>query len=92
MSTFSSIPVFVSGMLVAGYAVAALFFLKFWRQTRDRLFGWFAAAFVLLMVQRIALAAAVGSGVDPLWYYVIRLVAFLLIIVAIVQKNRATPA
>lgn len=90
MSGFYSIPLFVSGVLAAGYAVAALFFLKFWRQTRDRLFGWFAASFALLMVQRVALAAAVDSNVDPLWYYVIRLLAYVLILVAIVEKNRAT--
>jgi hypothetical protein len=89
MTAVGPTPLFISGALVAGYAVAALFFLKFWHQTRDRLFGWFAAAFVLLVVQRVALAATIDSAVDPLWYYLLRLLAFLLILVAIVEKNRA---
>lgn len=79
---------FVAGLLVAGYAVAALFFLRFWRQTGDRLFAYFGAAFVLLALQRTALAAATG-GIDVYWYYALRLLAFVLIIVAIVEKNRS---
>jgi hypothetical protein len=43
-------------------------------------------------VQRIALAMLVGSAGDPWWYYLIRLFAFLLIIVAILEKNRASSA
>jgi hypothetical protein len=92
VNTLGPTPLFVSGALVASYAVAALFFLKFWRQTRDRLFGYFAASFLLLMVQRIALTAALGSAVDPLWYYLLRLLAFVLIVVAIIEKNRAASA
>src|SRR5688572_13722616 len=42
---------FVAGLLVMGYAVAALFFLRFRRETRDRLFAFFAAAFALLALQ-----------------------------------------
>jgi membrane-associated PAP2 superfamily phosphatase len=89
MNNLGPTPLFVSGALVAGYAVAALFFLKFWRQTSDRLFGWFAASFLLLMVQRIALTDALDTAVNPLWYYLLRLLAFVLIIVAIIEKNRA---
>ena len=80
---------FISGVLAAGYAVAVLFFLKFWRETGDRLFAWFAAAFALLLVQRVALAVVVGWNGETWWYYLIRLLAFLLIIVAILDKNRA---
>jgi len=80
---------FISGMLATGYAAAALFFLKFWRQTGDRLFAYFAAAFGLLFVQRIVLAVVVGWAGDVWWYYLIRLLAFLLIFVAIMEKNRA---
>ena len=79
---------FIFGILAAGYAVAALFFLRFWRETGDRLFAYFASAFGLLLVQRIALAAVVGWEGDTWWYYLIRLLAFLLIIVAILEKNR----
>jgi hypothetical protein len=50
------------------------------------------AAFALLVVQRIVLAITVGGRADPGIYYLIRLVAFLLILVAIVDKNRRADA
>lgn len=77
---------FASGALVMGYFVAGLVFLRYWRESRDRLFAWFAAAFALLAVQRVLLLA-----VDPEYavvLYAVRAVAFLLIIAAIVDKNR----
>jgi hypothetical protein len=89
MNNLATTSLFLTGVLVAGYAVAALFFLKFWKQTGDRIFGFFAASFALLVVQRVALGWAIGSGSDTTWYYVMRLLAFVLIIVAIVDKNRA---
>lgn len=76
-----------AGMLAMGYMTAAAFFLKFWRQTKDRLFLIFAVAFVLL---------ALNQGLPPLFdvpreeashFYLLRLGAFLLIIVGIVGKN-----
>jgi peptidoglycan/LPS O-acetylase OafA/YrhL len=78
----------VSGLLVMGYAVAGLFFLRFWRETRDRLFGIFAGAFWLLAVQRLLLALFQNPDNEQTWLYGIRLLAFVLILVAIVDKNR----
>lgn len=80
---------FVGGLLVMGYGIAAVFFLRFRRETGDRLFAFFAAAFALLALQRALLAAGPMFRVDETWYYVIRLLAFLLIIAAIVDKNRS---
>ena len=79
----------ISGAIVMGYAVAGLFFLRFWRETRDRLFAIFAAAFWLLGLQRLALAALPLAPEEATWLYVARLLAFLLILWAIVDKNRA---
>lgn len=79
----------VSGALVMGYAVAGLFFLRFWRETRDRLFGIFAGAFWLLAAQRLALALNPDPNDDQLLLYGVRLLAFVLILAAIVDKNRA---
>jgi peptidoglycan/LPS O-acetylase OafA/YrhL len=78
----------VSGLLVMGYAVAGLFFLRFWRETRDRLFGIFAGAFWLLAVQRLLLALFQNPDNEQVWLYGIRLLAFVLILIAIVDKNR----
>jgi hypothetical protein len=79
---------FISGVLVAGYSVAGLFFLRFWKQSRDRLFAFFAAAFWLLAAQRGALASLEHGAPSSTWLYAVRLLAFLLILAAIVDKNR----
>lgn len=79
-----------AGMLAAGYAVLALYFLRFWNESRDRLFLYFAAAFALLAVQRIALSFARDLGIAPVILYILRLLAFVLILGAIVDKNRAS--
>jgi hypothetical protein len=76
---------FLSGLLVTGYCVIGLFFLRFWRQSRDSLFGWFASAFFLLAVQRVLIA--VWEPSLPLYFA--RLLAFVLILWAIIEKNRA---
>lgn len=78
----------VSGMLVAGYVVAALFFLRFWTQSRDRLFAMFAAAFGLLAIQRLALTVSGAPIEDQTMFYVLRLLAFGIIAFAIIDKNR----
>jgi hypothetical protein len=75
-------------MMVAGYLVAALFFLRFHRETRDRLFGAFAIAFAMLAVQRAALALLPLTDRNEILIYGLRLLAFVLILAAIVDKNR----
>ena len=78
----------ISGALVMGYFVAGLYFLRFWRDTRDRLFGIFAAAFWLLAAQRVALALTTDPTGEQVVLYAIRLLAFVLILAAIIDKNR----
>ena len=77
----------ISGALSMAYLVAAMFFLKFWMAARDRLFALFACAFALLAVQRLVLPYA---REDLEWLvYLVRVLAFVLIIIAIVDKKRA---
>lgn len=78
----------IGGAIVMGYAVTGLFFLRFWRQTRDRLFLIFAISFWLLGGQRLALALTAETAESNTGLYLVRLFAFLLILVAIVDKNR----
>jgi uncharacterized membrane protein HdeD (DUF308 family) len=76
------------GAVAMASCVAALFFLRFWTQTRDLLFLFFAAAFAIDAVSRVALGLSHPSDeLEPL-YYVARLAMFGLIIAGIVQKNR----
>jgi alpha-D-ribose 1-methylphosphonate 5-triphosphate synthase subunit PhnI len=78
---------FLSGAVTLGFLVAAVFFLRFWRRTHDRLFIAFAAAFVLMALNQ-ALAAFLGAG-DELapFTYILRVLGFVLILFAIVDKN-----
>lgn len=78
----------LSGALVAGYLVVALFFLRFWNASRDRLFGLFAGAFGVLAAQRLALSLTGEYLENQTMFYLLRLAAFVVIIVAIVDKNR----
>lgn len=81
----------VNLILIGAIAMASfligLFFLRFWKSTRDRFFLFFAASFLLEGVNRILLGAFVGMAEDAVLYYLIRLIAYCLIIVAIVDKN-----
>ncbi len=79
---------FTLGLLVMACAIAGLFFLRFWRKTRDRLFAIFAAAFWLLGFNWLALAFTQQDEVRTILYCV-RLLAFVLILIAILDKNRS---
>lgn len=83
---------FLSGALTVGYLLLALFFLKFWKRTRDPLFSTFAWAFGLMAANQFAVAAWGSYDVDVGWTYVLRLLAFVLIIVAIARKNMEAKA
>jgi hypothetical protein len=78
---------FINGLLSAGFLMAALFFLRFWRRTRDGLFAAFAAAFALLaLAQPLPVLTGIpDESQAPI--YLIRLAAYLLIIWAILRKN-----
>ena len=78
---------FIAGASAAFSAVAAVFFFRFWRVSRDRLFLAFAAAFAMFAANRIGLS--VVSTEHDAWIYALRLLAFVMLIVAIVDKNRA---
>jgi hypothetical protein len=81
---------FVGGALAMGYLAAGLFFLRFWRQSHDRLFAVFAVSFFLLALHRVLLAL-IEEPANTTWLYLMRLAAFLLILGAIVDKNRRAP-
>jgi hypothetical protein len=80
---------FVTGMIAMGYALAGLFFLKFWARSGDALFVKFALAFWLLAIDQVVLAMIKNPLGEKSWPYLLRLAAFALIAVAILQKNAA---
>lgn len=80
---------FVSGLITMGFVVAGLFFLRFWRRTKDWLFVAFAAAFWLLALNQTLLVLSTASiEEERSWLYLLRLLSFAIIIAAIWFKNR----
>ena len=77
-----------AGAIIMGYAVAAVFFLKFWRRTADNLFLAFAAAFLLLAATPLLTTLLEVPREEHSPFYMLRLLAFLIIIVAIIGKSR----
>ena len=81
---------FLLGIIVSASLVAAAFFWKFWRQTRDTLFLAFAAAFLIEGINRMSFLLLDAPNEGRPAIYVVRLVAFVLLVAAIVRKNRAS--
>ena len=81
---------FLSGAVALGFFVCALFFLRFWRRTRDELFVAFALAFALLGIGQSVLALAKIEERGSI--YLLRLAAFAIILFAIARKNRSANA
>jgi uncharacterized protein DUF5985 len=80
---------FISGGTMVAALVIALFFLSYWRQTRDRLFLMFAAGFFTFALSRLVLAFLDEDDEGRVFVYAFRLLAFVLILAAIVDKNRS---
>lgn len=78
---------FFSGFLGAAFLVCALFFLRFWRSTKDGLFAAFAFAFGLLSLQQFLTTFLGLPEEDRSWVYLLRLAAFVIVIIAIMRKN-----
>jgi hypothetical protein len=79
---------FLGGAIVMGFATAAVFFLKFWRRTREGLFLAFAGSFLLMAVAQALLTLSGAPAEERSWLYLLRLAAFLLILVALWWQNR----
>jgi hypothetical protein len=77
---------FLHGMATMGFIIAGLFFLRFWRRTRDRLFFVLALAFWLLALGELFLGIS-GEYPDESWEFLPSLGAFSLLILAILMKN-----
>lgn len=78
---------FFSGATMLACLAIALFFFRYWRETGDRLFGIFALAFWVFAANRFLLLLLAEE--HQIWVYASRAVVFVLIIGAIVDKNRA---
>jgi hypothetical protein len=79
---------FLSGAIMMACVACGVFFLKSWRSNRDRLFLLFALAFFTLAVERWVLVAVPVANENRYYVYVFRLIAFAMITLAIIDKNR----
>ena len=77
---------FMLGAIAMGSAVAALLFFRFWRSSGDRLFFYFSLSFAAEAFDRTLMA--LGQLNDTATsFYLIRLLSYLLILWAVVEKN-----
>lgn len=84
---------FLYGGLTMMCIAIGFFFLNSWRlgQPRDRFFLWFMAAFWALGASWGVHLIFVTPSETGANVYVLRVIAFLLIILAIIDKNRRVP-
>jgi uncharacterized membrane protein HdeD (DUF308 family) len=78
------------GAIAMGNLIIGLFFLRFWKKTRDRFFLFFAVAFGLEGINRVLLGLNYDINENEPLFYLVRLLSFLLILVAIIDKNRSS--
>ncbi|HEY7163196.1 MAG TPA: DUF5985 family protein [Candidatus Binatia bacterium] len=76
------------GAIIMASLTIGLFFLRFWRDTRDRFFLFFAVSFVLEGFNRLALGLSDNPNEDRPVIYFIRFISFVVILIAIADKNR----
>ena len=79
---------FLAGIATCGSWGIAAFFFRFWRETHDRFFALFAAAFLILSMNWMLVATMHPSTESRPFFYILRLTAFGLIILAVIDKNR----
>jgi hypothetical protein len=79
---------FLLGVIVTSSLTAGVFFMKFWRRTGDPLFMAFSAAFIIEGFNRTGVLFVDRPNEGTPFIYTVRLLAFSLIIAAIVWKNR----
>jgi len=78
---------FLLGVIATSSVTAGVFFLKFWRRTRDTLFLSFAIVFILEGLNRAAVLLVQKPSEGSPITYVVRLCLFLIILGAILKKN-----
>jgi hypothetical protein len=79
---------FLQGAVAMGCLIAGTVFCRFWRQSSDRLFLSFAAAFWLLGISYALLGLVAFATEWRVYVFVVRLLAFCMILYGIAEKNR----
>lgn len=78
---------FLLGVIATASITAGVFFLRFWRDTRDTFFLSFAVSFIIEGLNRSAVLLLEKPSEGSPWTYGVRLLSSLLILAAILRKN-----
>ncbi len=78
---------FLLGVIATASVTAGVFFLRFWKDTRDSFFLAFAASFIIEGLNRVTVLFLPRPNEGSPWIYLVRMIAFLLILFAILRKN-----
>jgi hypothetical protein len=89
--TGGALNLFLSGAMTMAALLIAVFFLKFWRKSKDRIFLIVAISFSILAVERVVMLILNIDDESQSTIYLFRLLAFLLIIFGVIDKNRRIP-
>ncbi len=81
--------VFLLGFVTACSGVATLFFVRFWRTSRDPLFLAFAVFFFLQGLRETSVLNVPHPNEGSLWFFMIRAVSVAVVLAAVVWKNFA---
>jgi hypothetical protein len=79
---------FLYGAVAMGCLIVGVFFLRFWQQSRDRLFLRFALAFWTLAISYTLLGLVTFATEWRVYVFVVRLLAFCMILYGVFEKNR----
>lgn len=80
--------IWTQGAISMGYVVVAFYFMRYWRETRERLFLFFSAGFVTLAMQRLLL----GLSADLQLTFSLRLAGYLLVLAGIIAQRKSRRA
>jgi hypothetical protein len=78
---------FLNGVAACASLIGGVLFLRFWRETGDRLFLWFALAFWMLASHWTATSLVNPAEEARHLFYLLRLAGFSLILIGIYEKN-----
>lgn len=84
----STVVSFLYGATAMGCAIAARFFLRFWRDSHDSLFLTFSIAFCIFAINYTILGVVSFAADTRPYVVLLRLLGFIAILAGIFAKNR----
>lgn len=83
----TTVEAFLLGVVTTAFLTTGMFFFVYWRRSRDSLFLSFAVAFAMEAFNDASLLGSPHPNDANRWYYIVRLISFLIILAGILKKN-----